>query len=250
MFTIRTKLAAIVVLALLIAGCSREQQDWRAAEAADTIEAYDQFVQRHPESELVTEARTRVAQLGEERDWREAGAVDTADAYRQFLTQHPNGKWAQEARVRIESFALSGSPAPAPASGSGSASGSAALAESGSDAALASSAVASGISAARAGPGAAGAGSGTPAPSAHGQNGAAAQLGAFNSEEAARREWRGLTGRFGPELRGLSPHIVAIDTASGRLYRLQVLVSSEDRAHVLCDSLKKRGQGCMTVQTR
>ncbi|MEA3177960.1 MAG: hypothetical protein QOI59_1483 [Gammaproteobacteria bacterium] len=107
MITVRAGSGAIgVCLLLLVAGCSREQQDWRSAEAADSIEGYGQFIQRHPESELATQARTRVAQLGEDRDWQHAGSADTVDAYRDFIAQHPNGKWAQEARIRIENFSL------------------------------------------------------------------------------------------------------------------------------------------------
>ncbi len=107
MLTFRAgKLAALMVSAALLGACSREQQDWRSAEASDTVEGYGEFLQRHPESELATEARTRVAQLSEDREWQAAGSTDTADAYKQFLAQHPNGKWAQEARIRMENFAL------------------------------------------------------------------------------------------------------------------------------------------------
>src|SRR3984893_18551590 len=107
MITVRAGSGAIgVCLLLLAAGCSREQQDWRSAEASDTIEGYGQFIQRHPESELATQARTRVTQLGEDRDWQHAGSADTVDAYRDFIAQHPNGKWAQEAHIRIENFSL------------------------------------------------------------------------------------------------------------------------------------------------
>ena len=103
MITVRAGSAAIgLCLVLLASGCSREQQDWRSAESADTIDSYGQFIQRHPESELVTQARTRVAQLGEDRDWQRAGSADTVDAYREFISQHPSGKWAQEANIRID----------------------------------------------------------------------------------------------------------------------------------------------------
>jgi cell division septation protein DedD len=107
MLTFRAgKLAALVVVVAALGACSREQQDWRSAEASDTVDGYGQFLQRHPDSELATEARTRVAQLSEDLEWQRAGSADNADAYKQFLAQHPNGKWAQEARIRIENFAL------------------------------------------------------------------------------------------------------------------------------------------------
>jgi hypothetical protein len=107
MVTVRAgKLAISVWILILAAGCSREQQDWRSAEAADTVESYGQFIQRHPESELTTQARTRVGQLAEDRDWQQAAGADTSQSYREFLAQHPNGKWEREARIRIENFSL------------------------------------------------------------------------------------------------------------------------------------------------
>jgi cell division septation protein DedD len=104
----RSALIALACLLATVSGCSREKIDWKSAEAADTVEGYDHFVERHPDSALVTQARTRVAQLNEDRDWKKATAADTADAYRQFLAQHESGKWGEEARIRIENFSLDG----------------------------------------------------------------------------------------------------------------------------------------------
>ena len=115
MLTFRAgKFGALLVAVALLSACSREQQDWRSAEASDTVDGYGEFLHRHPDSELATEARTRVAQLSEDREWQSAGTADTADAYKQFLAQHPNGKWAQEARIRVENFALGREGAAAP----------------------------------------------------------------------------------------------------------------------------------------
>ena len=41
-------------------GCSHEQRDWHAAQSADTIEAYEQFVEAHPKSSRATDAQTRI----------------------------------------------------------------------------------------------------------------------------------------------------------------------------------------------
>jgi hypothetical protein len=229
MVTIRTRKVAIGVgLLLLAAGCSREQQDWRSAESADTIESYDQFVQRHPESELATQARTRVTQLGEDRDWQHAGSADTADAYRQFIAQHPNGKWAQEARIRIENFSLGAQPPPGDAGGAaGTASPPRQQAARPAPTSIPTSAFNTG------------------APS-----GFAVQLGAFSTQAGADNEWRSLGGRFAAVLQGLAERVVAADTPSGRLYRLQAAVSDEAHARAVCDILRRHSQGCVPVLPR
>lgn len=99
---------AATVAAVLagLAACSREQQDWRSAEASDTVEAYGDFLKDHPDSGLVRQARARLTQLSEDRAWSQAGSADTVDAYKQFLAQYPNGQWSQEAHIRVENFEL------------------------------------------------------------------------------------------------------------------------------------------------
>ena len=77
--------AATLVVALGgLAACSREQQDWRTAEASDSVEAYSEFLKDHPDSELVKQARARLTQVSEDRAWTQAGSADTVDAYKQF----------------------------------------------------------------------------------------------------------------------------------------------------------------------
>ena len=258
MLTFRARRVAIqAVFMFLVAACSREQQDWRSAEAADTVESYGRFLDRHPDSELATQARTRVAQLAEEREWKQASTVDTADAYREFLAQHPNGKWAQEARIRIQNFALSGLPPAGPPMATAP---EAAVVPSGTaQAAPGELAQPSGPSLASPRPPV----YSTPYASAPpngptntlSTNGAAAnappgygvQLGAFGSESAANNEWQQLKSRFAAQLQGLTPRIVVANTATGTLFRLQAQVPDEAHARSLCDMLRQQSQACVPV---
>ncbi len=233
--------ALIAVLATLAAGCSREQQDWRSAEAADTREAYGRFVEQHPDSELAAQARARLAQIAEERDWVEAGTVATAEAYRAFLAQHPSGKWSEEARIRIEAFALGSAPRLAP--GTRAQPGGAPQGPSGVRALqLATATAPPPVRETAPQPAAARNRSAAAAGNAYG-----VQLGAFGSEASADREWRRLQGRFGAQLGGLSPRIVAAGNTSGQLYRLQAPAAGEAQARALCDSLRERSQPCVPV---
>lgn len=271
MLTFRAgKLAPLIVSLAVLGACSREQQDWRSAEAADTVEGYGQFLQRHPDSELATEARTRVAQLSEDLEWQRAGSADNPDAYKQFLAQHPNGKWAQEARIRIENFALgkegsaaapsvSGAvPVETPAASTGSAvasRGEMAQAFPGESARAQASPgeLARMPMSARTLPGAAAQAAAPTSTSPaiatpwRSDDGFGVQLGAFESESAATSEWQQLTARFSAELRGLAPRVVSANTSTGRLFRLQALVADEARARALCDMLKKQSQACVPV---
>jgi cell division septation protein DedD len=76
------------------------------------------------------------------------------------------------------------------------------------------------------------------------------QLGAFGSEATAGAEWDRLQSRFGAELDGLEPHIVAANTPAGLLYRLQVPTDDEAQARAICASLKTQWQACMAVPQR
>src|SRR5579864_1058681 len=114
--------------ALALSGCSRQQSDWEKTRAANTTDAYEQFLKKYPSGEFTAQAEARVKELYEERDWQKARDADTPEAYQAFVKQHPEGKWTEEARIRIENFTLAQAP-------SGAAAPAAAGASSGADAA-------------------------------------------------------------------------------------------------------------------
>ena len=248
------RVALIAVVALLAAGCGREQQDWRSAEAGDTSEGYARFLEQHPDSELAVQARARLAQLAEERDWAQAGKIATTDAYRAFLAEHPSGRWSEEARIRIEAFSLGSMPRLAPSTPSQS--GGAPQGPSGVRALqLATATAPPAVHESAAPPAVARLNRAEPTEAASARGSAArtggnsygVQLGAFGSEASADREWRRLQGRFGAQLGGLSPRIVAGGNTSGPLYRLQAPAAGEAQARALCDSLREKSQPCVPV---
>jgi len=115
MVTFRAGRAVLcAVLAGMTAACSQEQQDWRAAEGADSTEAWQLFLEQHPDSELVNQARERIEQLQTRRDFQHADAIGTVEAYRAFIAHHPSGMWSERARIRIEAFAFGSAPRIAP----------------------------------------------------------------------------------------------------------------------------------------
>ena len=277
------RVALICLVAGLAAACSREQQDWRSAEGANSPEAWQRFLDQHPDSELANQARTRITELEIQREFQHADRVGTVDAYRDFLAHHPSGKWADHARIRIEAFSLGSAPRIAPPTPEEAAAfggsrvralrlataplppmevagaGDSGVPDSGTPAAPAETIQPGAVPAGGAGRAVPGeAAQAAPeaaikpasATEASTDNGYGVQLGAFGSEASADREWRRLRGRFSSELGNLSPRIVIAESDSGELYRLQAPASGEAQARAICDSLREQAQACMPVIPR
>jgi hypothetical protein len=202
----------LAISLLVLAGCSRERSDWRSAQAADSPESYQEFIDEHPDSSHVATARERLAQLAEDKDWRAAAEMDSIEAYRQFLVMHPGGRWAKEARVRIDGFNSQGAPAGAVP---------------GEPATLPDA---------------------TP-PSHTASTGASfgVQLGAFSSAERANQEWTRLQADAGGLLDGLAPRVVVGEASGKTLFRLQAEVRDEAQARAICGGLKVANKPCVPV---
>ncbi len=229
-----------VMCIAVLAGCSRERRDWQSAQTADTIEAYGDFLAKHADSALASEAEARVKQLGEERDWQQAATLDTLDAYQAYLRQHPGSKWAEEARIRVENFALTGA-LPAQTSAAAAAAGAPPL----ETAPAAAPTVAPAVAAAAA-----------PAPKSAAPRPAAApahpighgvQLGAFSTDAKAHAEWQRISRAYGNALAGLEPTVAPVKSGAGTLYRLRAATPSEAKSRSLCEALRAKRQACVVV---
>jgi hypothetical protein len=198
--------------ALLLAACSHEAADWKAAAAADSSEAYQQFLTQHPNSANAQQARARIQQIQEAHDWQAATSADSREAYEQFVAQHPDSHWAQEARIRIENFAQSSGAA----AGAATAAHSAASASSSRQVATLSG--------------------------AH-----YVQLGAYSSRAGAESQWQRLSVKYARELGSLTPRYIAGKLKARPVVRLQVAVSSRAQAQNLCTRLRAHGQACVPV---
>lgn len=228
------RLAIFVTCIAILAGCSRERRDWQSAQTADTIEAYGDFLAKHADSPLATQAEARVKQLGEERDWQQAATADTLEAYQAYLRQHPESKWAEEARIRVENFSLAGATPGAPLA-PGPAAPPTASPEATAPPVEASPAVTAPPAA------------NVPPAQAARPFGHGIQLGAFSTEAKARAEWERVARAHGSVLAGLAPAVVAVKSGGSTLYRLRAATPGEAKSRSLCEALRAKGQACVVV---
>ncbi len=97
---IRT-LALPLVLAALMAGCNGQGAAWQDAQQADTVPAYQQFLDDYPDSPHAGDARQRLQALQRAQSWAQATQADTIDAYQKFLGEYSSGDEVDQARQRL-----------------------------------------------------------------------------------------------------------------------------------------------------
>lgn len=233
--SVRRLLVIPALFALLLLGACGELQDWRGTQRADTLEAYQSFLDRHPQSQYAPVAQRRLADLEEQRDWLIATESDSAEGYRTFINTHPKGRWTREARLRLQNFLSTPGvigpaaiepvePLPPPAMLPATPASAEAIADPASPPADPSAAV-----------------SIEPAPVTH-----RIQLGAFSSRDKALEAWREARAAQA-QLQGLVSQVIVGSNGQVQIYRLQASVVSEERAREICRVLTAAGQGCVYV---
>lgn len=248
--------APALCLALLVAGCSHVGSDWKAAQQADTTEAYQEFLRLHPDTEFTAKAQERLKDLAEQKDWELAVNGGTADAYQQFLVAHADGKNAAEARTRMEELqqaAAGGEPAApgaeagtAPSAGPAAPPAKAPMAPAATAPAAKAPATQAAAPKATA-PKAAPAAKAAHAPATHGGGAHAVQLGAYATRAGAVAAWDKISARLPGPLGGLQPHYASGKSGGKPIVRLQVKVATREAARSLCAQLKKHKQACVVA---
>lgn len=87
-----------LILLVTCVSCSDPEGAFRQAEASDTPEAYRQFIDRFPDSEHVSFAERRLAELNM---WQRALDIRTAAAFKTFRDSFPDSEYSDEALARL-----------------------------------------------------------------------------------------------------------------------------------------------------
>jgi hypothetical protein len=92
-----------LLASVALAACSSAQSDWSQASAANTVSAYEVFLEKHPNTPQSAEARTRIQTLKDEQAWAVAQQVNTVQSYQGYIQEEPSGIHLDEARDHISS---------------------------------------------------------------------------------------------------------------------------------------------------
>jgi hypothetical protein len=95
-----TKWISQLIIVIALIGCATAQEDWKKAQAKDTVQAYQEFLEKHPSSDWTETARHNI----EEADWERAQNLNIYQTYQDFLAKYPASEHADITKQKIEKF--------------------------------------------------------------------------------------------------------------------------------------------------
>ena len=90
-----------ITAATLIVACSSAESDWNQASQTNTVAAYQDFLNKHPDDQHAAQAKQQIATLQDNEAWATAQQANSAAGYQQYLSSMPNGAHAQEAHDKL-----------------------------------------------------------------------------------------------------------------------------------------------------
>jgi outer membrane protein assembly factor BamD (BamD/ComL family) len=90
-----------VAAAALIVACSSAESDWNQASQTNTVAAYQDFLNKHPDDQHAAQAKQQIATLQDNEAWATAQQANSAQGYQQYLSAMPSGAHAQEAHDKL-----------------------------------------------------------------------------------------------------------------------------------------------------
>lgn len=83
---------------LVFISCSSVKEDWQKAESENSVQAYQEFVVKHPNNTLAAEAKQKIMELS----FAEAEAKETPQALNKFIIRFRKGPLVEKARRKLE----------------------------------------------------------------------------------------------------------------------------------------------------
>ena len=98
---IRFLTPALLCVGAALTACNTPESDWNKTAAANTMAAYQTFLQQHPGDKHAENAQGRILALKDEQAWSDAQATNSIAAYQRYLTAESGGVHVGEAKYHI-----------------------------------------------------------------------------------------------------------------------------------------------------
>jgi hypothetical protein len=99
-----SKIISILGITIFLLGCATTIKDWHNTKSIGTIEAYEQFLRAHPNSDQAKIARSQLTKLRPTVAWSQAESENTIAGYTEFLDKYPQSEQANQAKEKLKLF--------------------------------------------------------------------------------------------------------------------------------------------------
>ena len=96
----RSVLALVSTMVILL-GCSSAKEDWNKATAADTVAAYQDYLNKHPSGDHSSDALNKIHSLQDDAAWAQAKETNTVASYQDYLEKQPAGSHTKDAQDAV-----------------------------------------------------------------------------------------------------------------------------------------------------
>ena len=97
----RLTIGLVLCTNLLLIACNPAENDWNKATSANTLMAYQAFLQEHPGDKHADQARGRMLALQDDADWNTAKNLDTIGGFQDYLQKESGGVHVLEAQAQV-----------------------------------------------------------------------------------------------------------------------------------------------------
>ncbi|MFX0136392.1 MAG: hypothetical protein ACFFDN_22310 [Candidatus Hodarchaeota archaeon] len=88
----------ISLVIIFIAGCASQKSMYNKAYKANTVEAFEEFIQKYPEGVYAEQAKKLIQEI----EFNKAKEINSIEAYNNYLKKYTEGEFSKEAKKEIE----------------------------------------------------------------------------------------------------------------------------------------------------
>jgi len=88
----------LIIVIFAVAGCATKHSHWQKTVSENTAEAYEEFLEKYPESSYAEKAKDKIMELR----YNEAVKADTIQAYQNFLESYPESRFTEDVLSRLD----------------------------------------------------------------------------------------------------------------------------------------------------
>jgi outer membrane protein assembly factor BamD (BamD/ComL family) len=88
----------VLLLVIIVCSCNTIERDWNNTLTINTVDSYEEFIRKYPESDLTNDAKTKIELL----EWEKALENNSFNVFSEFIGKYPESQFLADAKSKLE----------------------------------------------------------------------------------------------------------------------------------------------------